>query len=98
MDYKVVWTDPAIADLHDVVKFIASEDPITARRIGHEILAHVAILMTFPHIGPVYLPRPDHEVREILCRTFRIFYRVIPATHAVEVIHVWHSKRGKPSF
>jgi plasmid stabilization system protein ParE len=52
MDFRVVWTEPALRDPEEVVRFIATEDAKAAVRIGDEIVDHVEILSSFPEIGP----------------------------------------------
>ena len=54
MDFKIIWSDAAIADLQDVCSYVALHDPQAAGRIGRGILDHVRILATFPFIGPAY--------------------------------------------
>ena len=72
MDFKVVWTEPALIELEDLVRFIAADDPAAAVRVGDEILDHVELLKTFPEIGPVSRRRAVLHVRQITCRPFRI--------------------------
>jgi len=96
MDFKVVWTEPALSDLEDLVRFIARDDPLAAVRIGDEIVDHVELLKSFPEIGPVYRRRPSADVRQITCRPFRIFYRLRRDRRLVEVLHIWHGARRDP--
>jgi plasmid stabilization system protein ParE len=44
MDFKVIWSDTAIADLHGICTYIARHDPQAAQRMGQGILDHVRIL------------------------------------------------------
>jgi len=52
MDFKIIWSDAAIADLQDICFYVAQHDPPAAGRIGRGILDHVRILASFPSIGP----------------------------------------------
>ena len=73
MDHKIVWSEAAIADLHDICSYIAQDDTRAAQRVGEAILDHVRILGSFPSIGPAY-PRGSHgPLREIVFRHYRIF-------------------------
>jgi plasmid stabilization system protein ParE len=47
MDFQVVWTDPALADLQEVVVYISKDDPVAAERVGNGIVDHVETLRTF---------------------------------------------------
>jgi len=98
MDFKVTWSDAAIADLNDICSYIAKRDPRAAHRIGRGILDHVRILASFPFIGPTY-PRGAHgPLREIVFRSYRIFYDVAEQSRSVEILHVWHGAREEPAF
>lgn len=98
MDFKVIWSDTAIADLQDICSYIAHDDTQAAGRIGRGVLDHVRILASFPFIGPAY-PRGSHgSLREIVFRSYRIFYDVSESTRSVEILHVWHGAREEPAF
>ena len=98
MDFKVIWSDAAIADLNDICSYIARHDPQAALRLGRGILAHVRILASFPFIGPTYPRGARGTLREIVFRSYRIFYDVSEQSHSVEIAHVWHGSREDPSF
>ena len=66
--------------------------------MGRGILDHVRILASFPFIGPTY-PRGSRGcLREIVFRSYRIFYDVSEAPCSVEIFHVWHGAREEPIF
>ena len=98
MDYKIIWSDAAIADLHDICSYIARHDSQAAQRIGRGILEHVRILASFPFIGPTYPRGSRGSLREIVFRSYRIFYDVSESPGCVEILHVWHGARGEPTF
>jgi plasmid stabilization system protein ParE len=98
MDYQVIWSDAAIADLHDICAYIARDNPPAALRLGQGILAHARILGTFPLIGPAYPRGARGKLREIVYRPYRIFYDVDEEQQRVEILHVWHGAREEPKF
>jgi toxin ParE1/3/4 len=98
MDFKVIWSDAAIADLHDIWSYLARQDLQAAERIGRGILSHVRILAAFPFIGPTYPRGAGGSLREIVFRSYRIFYDVSEASASVEILHVWHGAREEPTF
>ena len=98
MDFKVIWSDAAIADLHDICSYIARHDPQAAQRMGRGILDHVRILASFPFIGPTYPRGSRGSLREIVFRSYRIFYDVAESPRSVEILHVWHGAREEPTF
>jgi plasmid stabilization system protein ParE len=98
MDFKVIWSDGAISDLHDICSYIARNDPQAARRLGRGILGHVCILGSFPFIGPAYPRGARGSLREIVFRSYRIFYDVSETSRSVEILHVWHGAREEPTL
>jgi len=61
-------------------------------------LESVEVLARFPLIGPAYERDRTGRTREILCRQYRIFYRVIEEKRRVEILTVWHSARREPKL
>ena len=98
MDYKVIWSDAAIADLHDICSYISQNNSQAAQRMGRGILDHVRILASFPFIGPTYPRGARGSLREIVYRSYRIFYDVSEASRSVEILHVWHGAREEPTL
>ena len=98
MDFKVIWSDAAIADLRYTCSYIAHHDPQAAHRMGCGILDHVRILASFPFIGPTYPRGARGSLREIVFRSYRIFYDVSETSHSVEILHIWHGAREEPIF
>jgi toxin ParE1/3/4 len=95
-EYQVVWTEPAVADLEAISAFLEQASPSAAEKIRAEIVEHVEILRSFPLIGPRY-PRDRRGLtREIVCRKYRIFYRVVEEAKRVEVLTIWHGSRREP--
>jgi plasmid stabilization system protein ParE len=98
MDWQVVWTEPAVADLEQIVRNAASQSPTTAESLRAELLESVEVLARFPLIGPAYERDRTGRVREILCRRYRIFYRVSEEQQRVEILTIWHSARREPKL
>lgn len=96
MDFQVIWSDGAITDLQDICAYIARDNPEAALRMGNGILDHVSILTKFPFIGPAYPRGAQGPLREIVFRSYRIFYDVSEESRRVEILHVWHAARGEP--
>lgn len=99
MDFQVVWTEPALADLREIVIYVAGRDPAAASRVGDDIVDHVETLRTFPFIGPAYPRGSAGNHREIVSGKYRIFYRILEQPKLVEILAVWHGARGSlPGF
>ncbi len=96
MDYEIVWSEPAAEQLETICRFIADDSPAAAERIRVEILDHVGLLERLPNIGPIYEADRKGGTREILCRKYRIFYRVDDEARRVDILTVWHASRLEP--
>jgi plasmid stabilization system protein ParE len=96
MDWEVVWTQPAAEDLEAIVRYLARRSEVAADTIRSGILKHVKILGTFPLIGPRYAKDEGGQTREIVYRSYRIFYRVDETARRIEILTVWYGARGEP--
>ncbi|MGA2177084.1 MAG: type II toxin-antitoxin system RelE/ParE family toxin [Verrucomicrobiota bacterium] len=98
MEVKIVWTEPALGDLEEIVTYISRDNPPAGARIGASIVEHVEILSSFPYIGPTYPRGASGRTREIVCGNYRIFYRVNESSKTAEILTVWHGARGEPTL
>ena len=96
MDFRVEITDPAIADLREIVSYIARENPAAATVIGNNLLDASFSLAQAPYKGSAY--RGIAGVRKLTLRPFKIFYRVHKSRELVEVLQFWHSARREPKL
>lgn len=98
MDFTIVWTNLALDDFGDVVRHLAQRNTASAETLRLRILDSVAVLARLPHIGPLYDRDHSGRTREILCGSYRIFYRVLDALFQVQILRVWHGSRREPSL
>jgi toxin ParE1/3/4 len=54
MDFRVEITDPAIADLAEIVSYIARDNPTAATALGNNLLDAALSLADTPHKGSPY--------------------------------------------
>ena len=98
MDFKINWTDPAIEDLQNLVSYIAKDNPSAAEETGLTIYNHITVLETFPAITPVYAHAQGGDIRAILCKEYRIFYRIRKSSKIVDILHIRHGAMDDPGF
>ncbi len=98
MDYKIIFSEPSIDDLQDIVRFIARDNPQVATRFGGELIGAVRHLAKFPRFGRVVPEKNNADIREIIFKPYRIFYRVKDEVHLIEIIRFWHAARGAPDI
>jgi plasmid stabilization system protein ParE len=96
MAYKLIWSPAARDDLHDIVVFIAHDNPNRAMSFGYELISETDRLQQFPELGRIVPEYRDDGMREIVLRPYRIIYRVDHERALCEIVRVWHSARGIP--
>ena len=98
MAYKLIWSPAARDDLHDIVVFIARDNPNRAMSFGYELISETDRLHEFPELGRIVPEYRNDCIREIIFRPYRIVYRVNHAAKLCEIARVWHSARGIPQL
>lgn len=76
MAYKLIWSPAARDDLHDIVVFIARDNPNRAMSFGYELISETDHLQEFPELGRIVPEYRRDNIREIVFRPYRIVYRV----------------------
>jgi toxin ParE1/3/4 len=90
---EVRWLDDALADVTEIYRFIAADDPRAATRVVARIQAAVRLLAAVPHRGR---PGRWHGTRELVIpRTpYIVPYRV--RADIIEILRVFHTARRWP--
>jgi len=89
----VVWRARALADIGRIVRHIATDNPVAARRVGRELLLAGDSLVMFPRRG-----RPGRQpgTRELVVMPpYILVYRVAGA-ESVTILRVWHAAQNRP--
>lgn len=92
---RVVWTQPALADVLQIRDYITVDSPRYARIVAERLFASVDRLVAFPLSGRVVPELNDPALREVIESPYRIVYRV--RADVLEVITVVHSARRFPT-
>ena len=98
MAYKLIWSPAARDDLHDIVVFIARDNPNRAMSFGYELMSETDRLHEFPELGRIVPEYRNDYIREIIFGPYRIVYRVNHYAKLCEIARVWHSARGIPQL
>ena len=96
MDFRVEITGPAIADLAEIVSYIARDNPEAAKTPGNNLLDAALNLAKTPQKGSRYQNLPG--IRKLTLRPFKIFYRVNESRKVTEIQRFWHSARTEPKL
>jgi toxin ParE1/3/4 len=96
MDFKVIWSPSARLDLKEIVSYIAEDNGEIAQRFGLSLIDSTKSLASFPEKGRSVPELGTPEIREEIIKPYRIIYRVKEAECVIEIVRVWHEKRGTP--
>jgi toxin ParE1/3/4 len=88
---EVIWTQAALDDLAIVVRHVAEDSPVYAKRLGLQIVDAPRQLQTFPRSGRKVPEFDNDSIRELIYGSYRILY--IIREHACYVVAVIHASR-----
>lgn len=88
---RLIWTEPALADLDEIVEYIALDDARAAARLVAKVFDRVERLERFPNSGKRPTELADTPYREVVVPPCRIFYRV--DGELVYILYVMRSER-----
>jgi plasmid stabilization system protein ParE len=91
MDFKVL-----IADLKEIVEFVAEDNREATLRLGEKLLAHALSLATMPQRFPFHDKR--RGIRKMPLPPFLIYYVCDERASVVNILHFWHGARRRPEF
>lgn len=72
---KVIWTEPALNDLREIIDYIAKDSLVYAERLGIKIVEAPRRLKEFPMSGRVVQEFNDDATRELIYGAYRIIYK-----------------------
>lgn len=97
-EYKVIFGPRSRGDLKDLVRYIrqASGSPAVAERLGMALVQKALTLSALPERGRIVPELGLPDVREIIFKSYRIVYRIVP--DHVQILRFWHAARGTPQI
>jgi toxin ParE1/3/4 len=98
MDYQVILSASARADLRNIVRYISLDAPDRALSFGMFLISRTRLLAHSPQLGRVVPEFGDPSLREIIIQSYRVVYRVDDRNSSVQVIRFWHAARGVPEM
>ncbi|WDE06204.1 type II toxin-antitoxin system RelE/ParE family toxin [Thalassomonas viridans] len=93
---EIIWTEPALNDLNDVIEYIALQNVKAAKKLTQTIFSKIERLAFFPHSGKVPEELTMLNFKEVVVPPCRIFYRV--AEDKVYILHVMRQERDLARF
>jgi plasmid stabilization system protein ParE len=96
MGRQVIIAPSAQADLADIVRYVARRNSDAAMRLGYELITRAERVAAFPEIGRVVPEFRQPCLREVICRSYRVSYRLKCDDERIEIVGFWHGARGFP--
>jgi toxin ParE1/3/4 len=93
MDYTIVLSPRAVADLETIVRYIASTNPSAARKVGQKLLDKTKELSQFPFKGQRVPEFDSSDIRQLILKPYRIVYRVEESKKRISIARFWHSSQ-----
>jgi toxin ParE1/3/4 len=90
---KVIWSDPALAQLESIVDFIALDKPETARAVAARVFAATDQLESFIRLGRPIQEFDHRNYRQVWIKPCWLYYRV----HE-ESVYILHVRRAEKPF
>jgi plasmid stabilization system protein ParE len=88
----VIWRAKALADVARIVRHIAKDNPIAAKRVGRELLLAGDSLVMFPRRGR---PGRNAGTRElVILPPYIVVYR-LAGNNAVTILRIWHGAQER---
>ena len=93
---RLIWVDPALADLEEIAEYIAPDNRPAASRYVRKVFDTVERLQDYPESGKRPSELPGTPYREVVVPPCRIFYRI--EANTVFILHVMRSERLLRSY
>ena len=96
MGWKIIIAPSAQSDLADIVRYVARHNSDAAARLGYELITRAENLANFPEIGRIVPEFHQPDLREVICRSYRVIYRLPHDEQRIDIVRFWHAARGYP--
>ncbi|MEW6349059.1 MAG: type II toxin-antitoxin system RelE/ParE family toxin [Thermodesulfobacteriota bacterium] len=96
MDYHVVWSPQASADVEAIAEFIARDSVAYAKAAATGVLKATRHLKQFPFLGRTVPEIGKESIRGCFAYGYRIIYRI--SERKITISAVVHGKRLPDSF
>ena len=93
-EFQLRITSQAARDLHEIVAYIARDNPTAAERVGLALVEKAELLKTFPMLGRKV--KGTEEDRVLVQEPVLIFYQPDIAASVIVIKRFWHGARGTP--
>jgi len=90
MDLEIVYSEPALAELEEIINRSWDRHPESTPRFASSLLNHVDLLRGCSRLGAPVKGHPG--VRRFFHSPFHVYYR-LHSDRQIEILHFWHRAR-----
>lgn len=90
---QLIWTEPALRQLEEIVDYIALDKPEAARQVAREVFAVTDNVERFKKLGRPIPEFPVANYRHLWIKPCWIYYRIIDAD-----VYILHVRRAESPF
>jgi toxin ParE1/3/4 len=91
MDYQVVWSPEAVADVEAIASYIARDSAAYGQAVVEKILETARQVREFPFLGRMVPELAQETIRERFVYSYRLIYRIRNDT--ITIAAVIHGRR-----
>lgn len=91
MDYQIVWSPEALADVESIASYIARDSAVYAQAVVETILETARGVQVFPFMGRIVPELGQETIRERFVYSYRLIYRIRNET--ITIAAVIHGRR-----
>ena len=91
MDYQIVWSPEALADVEAIASYIARDSEMYAKAVVDKILETARHVQGFPFLGRRVPELGQETIRERFVYSYRLIYRIRNET--ITIAAVIHGRR-----
>jgi plasmid stabilization system protein ParE len=84
---RVIWTDPALADLEAAAEYVARDSPRQASLLVQRAFRATDRLAALPRMGRIVPEIGEETIRELILRPYRIVYVLSGPDILIALVH-----------
>jgi plasmid stabilization system protein ParE len=90
---KLIWTEPALRQLEEIVDYIALDKPQAAQKVAATIFSTTDNIERFKFLGRLIPEFPVENYRQLWIKPCWIYYRIVQSD-----IYILHVRRAETPF
>ena len=93
MSYQIRWSESALKQASELLRFLAEENPPLAERVIEDLFRRVEVLREQPRLGRPLERRVLPDVRRLVLGHYIVLYHIGTSQEIIWIIAVRHSRQ-----